>query len=165
MTIHELVKQARGIEANDWCLAVLWGIARLARHGIFGEIGFQYGSSALALLIAAREVKGHVYSIDIDSCEEGRERVTREGYDDLHTFLQGDSAVANFPEELDLLFIDGSHEYEDVVLDYERHSPRVRPGGVILFHDPMSWPGVGRFLREMQIPYFELGAGLGMKVV
>lgn len=165
MTIHDLVKQAVSIEANDWALATIWGVARLCSRGVFGEIGFQNGSSALALLIAAAEVDGHVYSVDIAPCEDGLERIEREGYADRHTFIQKDSQVAVFPEMLDLLFIDGSHEYFDVAADYDRHAAKMMTGGVILFHDPISWPGVGRFLRERKIPYFELGAGLGMQVV
>jgi cephalosporin hydroxylase len=36
---------------------------------------------------------------------------------------------------LDLLFIDGDHSYEGVKADYVNHSPLVRPGGMIVFHD------------------------------
>jgi predicted O-methyltransferase YrrM len=38
-------------------------------------------------------------------------------------------------EQLDLLFIDGDHEYEGVRADFERHRDLVRPGGLIAFHD------------------------------
>jgi len=33
------------------------------------------------------------------------------------------------------LFIDGSHEYEDVLADYENFYPYVVPGGIIALHD------------------------------
>jgi len=36
---------------------------------------------------------------------------------------------------LDLLFIDGDHTYEGVKKDWEMYSPRVRPGGLVVFHD------------------------------
>lgn len=164
MTIHDLVKEAVPIEANNWVLPILWGIARLCPGGVFGEIGFSRGTSALALLIAAEECDGHVYSMDIVPCWEGRDRIQAADLYERFSFIQGDSAVMRFPEELDLLFIDGSHEYSDVKMDYERHRDRVRTGGVILFHDPVSWPGVGRFLEEIRVPFFRLGAGLGMEV-
>jgi predicted O-methyltransferase YrrM len=165
VTIDDLVKQAVSIEANEWVLPVLWGIARTRSGGVFGEIGFKCGSSALALCIAAREACGKVYSMDIDECEAGNARVEREGYGDLFTFIHADSASADFPEPLDLLFIDGSHEYTDVRMDYERHRSAVNKGGVIIFHDPISWPGVGKFLDEIKVPYWRFGAGLGMEVV
>jgi predicted O-methyltransferase YrrM len=36
---------------------------------------------------------------------------------------------------LDLLFIDGDHEYEAVKADFTNYRPLVRPGGLIVFHD------------------------------
>jgi len=36
---------------------------------------------------------------------------------------------------IDLLFIDGSHLYEDVKKDFELFYPWVNPGGFVLFHD------------------------------
>ena len=41
----------------------------------------------------------------------------------------------DFKEPIDFLFIDGNHDYEAVLQDYEQWSPKVRPGGVIAFHD------------------------------
>jgi len=43
--------------------------------------------------------------------------------------------AADFKQPIDLLFIDGNHEIEAVVKDYEQWSPLVRPGGLIAFHD------------------------------
>src|SRR5262245_52870797 len=41
----------------------------------------------------------------------------------------------DFNEPIDFLLIDGNHDYEAVLQDYEQWSPKVRPGGVIAFHD------------------------------
>jgi predicted O-methyltransferase YrrM len=38
-------------------------------------------------------------------------------------------------EQLDFLFIDGSHYYNDVKIDFQMYKELVRPGGVIAFHD------------------------------
>jgi predicted O-methyltransferase YrrM len=44
---------------------------------------------------------------------------------------------------IDRLFIDGSHDYEDVLADFQSFSPCVKPGGVVAFHDVIdTWPGV-----------------------
>ncbi len=40
-----------------------------------------------------------------------------------------------FTAEIDILFIDGNHEYEAVLQDYRQWSPKVKVGGFILFHD------------------------------
>lgn len=165
MTIQELVKQAASSEANEWMLPLLWSLARLPHDADFGEIGFKNGSSALAMCMGACESGRHVYSMDISECRAGRERIEREGYGDIHTFIHGDSAVVEFPAPLDILFIDGSHNYFDVSRDYERHRAIVRRGGVIIFHDPVSCTDVGKFLDEIKVPYLRLGSGLGLEVV
>jgi len=163
VTIEDLVRSRN--PADRWQTATLWAIAREFPDGVFGEIGFRCGGSALAFCLAAREVGGKVYSIDIDPCEEGRERIAREGYADIHTFIQGDSAAVRFPEQLDILYIDGNHFYPDVRLDYRGHYGTVKRGGLILFHDPVSCVGVRRLLLEEKIMFLPFGAGLGMEVV
>ena len=40
-----------------------------------------------------------------------------------------------FKEPIDLLFIDGNHEFEAVLQDYEQWSPLIKDGGIIAFHD------------------------------
>lgn len=145
-------------------MPLLWGLARIVPGVVCGEIGFKNGSSALAMLIGARESGGRVYSIDIEPCDEGRARVEREGYADIHTFIHGDSKIRNFPEPLDILFIDGDHTYLEVASDYERHRDSVKPGGLIFFHDPQTCPeGVGQFLAERGIAVFPILAGLGLE--
>lgn len=38
-------------------------------------------------------------------------------------------------KEIDLLFIDGDHSIEGCIYDYENYSPKIKPGGYLLFHD------------------------------
>jgi predicted O-methyltransferase YrrM len=63
----------------------------------------------------------------------------------------GDSATFDFTpysNEIDLVFIDGSHAYEYVVNDTIKALELVRPGGIILWHDYTNWEGVRRALNE-----------------
>jgi hypothetical protein len=63
---------------------------------------------------------------------------------------------------IDFLFIDGGHEYEDVLADFETFSPHVVVGGIVAFHDchnfetdpnaPVGFPGVVRVWRENAVP-------------
>ena len=55
-------------------------------------------------------------------------------------------------EKIDFLFIDASHDYKDVKLDYELYSPLVRNNGVIAFHDFVSSQGVNDFIHELKVP-------------
>ena len=50
---------------------------------------------------------------------------------------------------IDLLFIDGDHVYEAVRSDFEAWWPKVRPDGLVMFHDyDDRHPGVRRFVGE-----------------
>lgn len=42
------------------------------------------------------------------------------------------------PKDIDLLHIDGSHEFEDVKGDFFQYYAKMKPGGVILLHDTDS---------------------------
>lgn len=51
---------------------------------------------------------------------------------------------------VDMLFIDGGHDYEVVEADHRLYSPLVRDGGIVAFHDAISpLTGVPRFLHEL----------------
>ena len=50
---------------------------------------------------------------------------------------------------LDFVFIDGSHEYEDVYEDILHWKPKVKSGGILAGHDYTEWfPGVTRAVDE-----------------
>jgi len=53
------------------------------------------------------------------------------------------TAVAKtFSESVELIFVDGLHEYEGVRDDFEAWFPKVVNGGWMAFHDTTCWPGV-----------------------
>lgn len=60
-------------------------------------------------------------------------------------------AVGSFGDgSLDGVFIDGSHEYEDVRDDILAWRRKVRPGGILAGHDYVFlWPGVIRAVNEL----------------
>ena len=96
------------------------------------ELGTRKGNSTLAFLAAAEAVGGKVTSVDIDRMPDPPDCP-------FWTFVQGsdtESAVqARLPAEIDVLFIDTSHEYEHTLAELRAYMPRVIPGGIALFHD------------------------------
>ena len=60
-------------------------------------------------------------------------------------------AVGSFADSsLDGVFIDASHEYDDVRADILAWKPKVRPGGILAGHDYVFlWPGVIRAVNEL----------------
>jgi predicted O-methyltransferase YrrM len=65
------------------------------------------------------------------------DNMRRHGVLDVVRPLEGYSFefVKDFKDPIDLLFIDGNHEFDAVLQDYEQWSPLLRPGGIIAFHD------------------------------
>lgn len=59
------------------------------------------------------------------------------GVSDVIKVIQGYSydAIKKFNKPIDLLFIDGNHDYESVLKDYSEWSPLIKKGGYIVFHD------------------------------
>jgi predicted O-methyltransferase YrrM len=49
---------------------------------------------------------------------------------------------------LDFVFIDGSHEYEDVKEDIYHWYPKVKKGGIIAGHDYTTYAGVKEAVDE-----------------
>jgi hypothetical protein len=73
-------------------------------------------------------------------------------------------------ESIDLLHIDGYHTYDAVSEDFNNWYPKVKPGGIIMFHDITARIkedfGVWKFWKEHSVQYesfaFNHGFGLGI---
>jgi cephalosporin hydroxylase len=103
------------------------------------ELGSRKGNSTLAFLAAAEETGGHVWSGDISNVLLDPEGMRPWFPHERWTFTCGDdmdpAVQARFPAEVDVLFIDTSHEYLHTLEECRVYVPRVVPGGVALFHD------------------------------
>jgi predicted O-methyltransferase YrrM len=54
---------------------------------------------------------------------------------------KSEDAVADIPDGLDFVYIDGAHDYENVRKDIANYYPKIREGGLLTGHD-ICWPGV-----------------------
>jgi hypothetical protein len=71
----------------------------------------------------------------------------------------------NFNEKIDLLHIDGLHDYESVKNDFNLWFPKLSDNGVVIFHDTISFPNdVGKFFNELEYykTNFTHSEGLGI---
>jgi predicted O-methyltransferase YrrM len=113
------------------------------------ELGVRYGVSTIAWLYAL-EGRGNLWSVDcsfpVVDPETGVELLTSQGplgVVDHWLFLLGydnwDTVVAALPDEVDVVFIDSQHTYEQTHLELDLYYPKVRPGGRILLHDTMLY--------------------------
>lgn len=111
------------------------------------EFGSRKGNSTLAFLAAAEAVDGTVVSVDISPVADNPEGMLPWKYHPRWTFICGDDTEEAVQMRLlgkvDVLFIDTSHEYEHTLEECRAYVPRVKPGGIALFHDTnlIGWPG------------------------
>lgn len=110
------------------------------RNPVVIEMGVRTGNSTSALLHAALEAGGQVWSADINESQVP-------GYwheiPQWH-FMQGDSVSPEvlkwMPKKADVVFMDTSHTFEQQLAELRKYVPRVRPGGTVLIHDTQCVP-------------------------
>jgi hypothetical protein len=119
------------------------------------EIGSFKGRSTACLALGCVGSQKSVYCIDTfngndsDFGERAFFGEFRKNLERLNLFqyvrpLVGTSReiAEHWNSPIDFLFIDGSHQYEDVLSDFDTYFPHVRDGGLVAFHDVTpNWPG------------------------
>ncbi len=131
--------------------AHLWRLAE-AGHGVIAEIGRERGGSTF-LLASAMPASSRLVSFDPQGKlgtdrwdDELREALRRYGLEERVTVSLEDSHLAEVPEGLVLVLVDGDPSYEGTRLDFERFCLALAPGGHALFHD-----AVGSGPRRVQL--------------
>jgi predicted O-methyltransferase YrrM len=120
--------------------------------GSVAEIGSGPGWTALALAVADSERR--VISFDVlprpvDTyarlAPSARSRVR-------FVRASGGEGAAAAPE-VDFLFIDSSHEYEETLDTFRNWRPKLLPGGLVVFHDYANprYPGVRQAVAELEL--------------
>ncbi|MFZ0564817.1 MAG: class I SAM-dependent methyltransferase [Chlamydiales bacterium] len=180
MTISEVQKLTANVEGflsqNGTTLRegeVLYYLARRsAQRGKIVEIGSWKGKSTIWLGVgSASGPKSQIYAIDhhtgssehrqtgkVWTFPEFQQNISKAKLDSLvHPILKNSLEGAQDIESMvDLIFIDGSHEYEYVRQDFETWFPKLMNGGTLAFHDSF-WPGVRKVVHQkvFKSPYFK----------
>jgi predicted O-methyltransferase YrrM len=135
------------------------------------EIGSWYGRSTVAMA----ETASHIYTIDtfkglppaqdqsdVFTSLEGFLKYTA-GYNNISVMIgrSQDLVPAMRDESVDMVFIDGSHDYQSVKADAVNSLRVLKPGGEMFFHDyyPDSYPGVKKSVSEL---FCGINGSLGM---
>jgi MMP 1-O-methyltransferase len=120
----------------------LYELARGCRgDGVIVEIGSWKGKSTVCLGLGSRAGKAvPVYAVDPHAdyrFGDFKTNVERAGIAGLVRPIASLSQAAadGFDEPIELLFVDGSHEYDLVLDDFEKWVPKVVEGGWVAFHD------------------------------
>lgn len=136
-------------------------LANTTRGTTYVEIGSYLGASScfIASGIQLSGIAAKLYCIDTwnnDAMSEGNRNTgtefseNTEAFKDIIVPLRGRSeeVAKTFDKEIDFLFIDAGHEYDDVKADILAWFPKLRPGALVIFHD-IGWAeGVQRIVKE-----------------
>jgi predicted O-methyltransferase YrrM len=120
----------------------LYELARSCRgDGVIVEIGSWKGKSTVCLGLGSQAGRSvPIYAIDPHAdyrFGDFKQNVERAGIAELVRPIASLSqpAADGFDEPIELLFVDGSHEYDLVLEDFEKWVPKVVDGGWVAFHD------------------------------
>ena len=157
----------------------------ILRPKILVELGVFTGESFFAFCQAVQECQLHsvCYGVDTWTGDRHTGPLAARVFEDVNTYARErygasayllrstfDAARDQFSDEsIDLLHIDGLHTYEAVRHDFDFWLPKVRSGGVILFHDIAARHddfGVWKLWEEIEplAPSFAFIGGWGLGV-
>jgi predicted O-methyltransferase YrrM len=123
--------------------------------GVIVEIGSWRGKSTTCLGLGSKAGNQvPVFAIDPHSEHtfgDFEKNMEAAGITDLVTPMPGRSQelAEGFDRPIELLFIDGAHQYDLVLEDFERWVPKVVEGGVVAMHDTTWFEGPKRVADEL----------------
>lgn len=124
-------------------------------HGVVVEVGLDQGGTHMSWRFLFEQVV--TLEIDVNKCVKF---LATNRVDSKSKIICADSSDERTGEMLkkmfksvDLVFIDGDHQYSSVLCDYKCLGGLVRKGGIIAFHDTIgrhpSHLGVVKFLKKL----------------
>jgi predicted O-methyltransferase YrrM len=138
---------------------------RCTGRGAIVEIGSWKGKSTIWLGHGSRAGCGQkIHAVDPHAgvIERGQTAVNVSTFDEFQRNIRtagvhevvvphvdfSDSVARSFSEPVELIFIDGLHDYEAVKADFEAWFPKVMEGGVMAFHDTTGQAGPRKLVTE-----------------
>jgi MMP 1-O-methyltransferase len=152
--VKELIKDVPGWLSDEEGEALYELAQECTGKGVIVEIGSWKGKSTICLGLGSRVGEGvPIFAVDPHADYrhgEFKENIERAGIADLVTPLKGLSqeVADGFDQPIELLFVDGSHEEDDVRRDFEKWVPKVVDRGIVAFHDTTWHDGPRKVVAE-----------------
>jgi predicted O-methyltransferase YrrM len=148
---HETAYNREECEALYDCLLKLPDGARVV------EVGVQFGRSA-TVIAEVSKVRGFEFTAVDNWLEEYSTRakphfegqIEKHGWNVKKLWMDSNMASKIYDGKIDLIHIDGDHEYEGVLSDIKHWLPKVNKGGYACFDDfgHDSLPGIWKACNE-----------------
>ena len=139
------------ITSDSIHFVVLYAFVRALEPDVCVEIGSRLGHSALWTAQALKDNgKGHLWCIDPfigcgkDKKPDFLQTIKSGNVVDIITLIEDYSQnVVNKIPEMEFLFIDGAHDERSCYQDIINYVPKLKVGGIVLFHDYKPETGTG----------------------
>lgn len=163
--LQQKIKDVQGYLREDEA-KLLYNLAKRCRNrGVIVEIGSWQGKSTICLAIGSKDgPKSLVYAIDSHTGSKEHRRkygpintlkIFKQNIKKAEVFpyvktlvTTSQKAAQKFYKPIELIFIDGSHDYQTVKSDFQSWWPHIINGGVMAFHDTLSWPGPRKVVEK-----------------
>ena len=138
------------------------------------EIGVCHGTTTASLCKAAEVTGGHVYGYDnwevhglmqqfgaFDTKENVEGRLKGLGFNNftltkVDTYSDDFRKLINYRHEtIDVAFVDGCHSYKGIRNDFEVVYPKIKPGGIVVFHDTLRIDGCRDFMIDLRTTLYD----------
>jgi len=131
----------------------------LQKNSVLVEIGSYLGASSCYISMGAKNKNNKLYCVDTwqnDAMTEGKREtfdVFKENTADFSDTIRplrgkSDEVAATFDQQIDFIFFDGDHSYEGIKTDWDKWSPKLKKGAVVIFHDWGWAEGVIKVINE-----------------
>lgn len=164
-SIKEIVKNVDGwLTDNEGKL--LYRLAKEnSKKGVIVEIGSWKGKSTIWLAKGSKAGdNAKVYAIDPHTGSEEHKKILhgKSTFEEFKNNIKNadvanvvvpilktsEEAALNFNKQVGLVFIDGDHSYEAVLLDFITWFPKMVEGGIMVFDDTIGWTGPIKVVEE-----------------
>ncbi|GMV27101.1 MAG: hypothetical protein AMXMBFR58_31320 [Phycisphaerae bacterium] len=163
-----------------------YDLVRFMKPAVIAELGVHWGTSLFAFAQAVKDGKLTAHMIGVDTwAGDGHtgpygsevlatvRRIVNEHFPrqsfELHPMTFDEALPKIADESVNLLHIDGFHEYDAVKHDFETWLCKLAPDGVVLLHDVAETTGYGsaRYWKELteQYPGFAFTHSWGLGVI
>jgi len=148
--------------------AICYSKAQTKANPILVEIGSYCGKATAVMALASKEINNRtkLFAIDDFSGRLGAEDIRIDSYSpsfekfqntleqtetiDEVIIIKDTPCLVDFKHEIDLLLVDGLHDYANVARDFYNYEMHLKSDSILLFHDyDIGFPGVTHFVNEL----------------
>lgn len=168
-SIREIASGVQGWLTEDEGALLYRLAANCSCNGVIVEIGSWKGKSTIWLAHGSKAgANVSVYAVDphtgsqehgpdVWTFNEFKANIAKAGVEDVvvPVLMTSEEASRDWKQKIELLFIDGDHQYESVEKDFLLWFPHLNDGGIVAFHDSTSYINVKACLSHEMLPEWE----------